>query len=80
MIDISRRKTWVTYAKTKVWMHRLSDAQIARYVGKAGVCRLAGSFDIQGDGARLVRRIAGSYSNVVGLPLEKLLPILRKIF
>ncbi len=38
----------------------------------------AGGYRAQGYGARLIERIRGSYSNVVGLPLEALYGILRQ--
>lgn len=38
----------------------------------------AGAYGIQGAGARFVRRLEGSYSNVMGLPIEKLIDSLNK--
>ena len=40
----------------------------------------AGGYAIQGKGGLLVEQIDGSYSNVVGLPLEALSDILLKEF
>lgn len=53
---------------TEVWFRPLSDEQIARYVATGEGRDKAGSYAIQGIGAFCVARIAGSYSNVVGLP------------
>ena len=39
----------------------------------------AGGYAIQGRGAALVRRIAGDYLNVVGLPLARLLDLLAEL-
>lgn len=39
----------------------------------------AGSYGIQGKGAVLVKAIHGSYSNVVGLPLARLVQILLQM-
>ena len=39
----------------------------------------AGGYAIQGRGAALVRRIAGDYLNVVGLPLGRLLDLLAEL-
>jgi septum formation protein len=63
-------------AVTKVWMHddralREEYLRSGDWVGKAG------AYGIQTVGDRLVARLEGSFSNVVGLPLELLEPLLR---
>lgn len=50
----------------------LSDAVIADYVATGEPMDKAGAYGIQGLGGRLVRSVAGSYTNVVGLPLTTL--------
>jgi septum formation protein len=47
----------------------LSPAEIAWYVASGESMDKAGGYGIQGFAARFVTRIAGSYSNVVGLPI-----------
>jgi septum formation protein len=37
----------------------------------------AGAYALQGEGARFVTRVQGSRSNVIGLPLERVEPLLR---
>jgi len=39
---------------------------------------MAGAYALQGEGGRLVTEIAGSRSNVIGLPLEEVVPLLRR--
>jgi len=39
----------------------------------------AGAYAIQGSGSFMVSGIEGSYSNVVGLPVEELLEALKKL-
>jgi septum formation protein len=61
---------------TRVWMR--DDAAIrADYLDTGDWAGKAGAYGIQNVGDRLVERIAGSFSNVVGLPVELLTPILR---
>lgn len=56
---------------TSVTFHPLSRAQIQRYHALVDPLDKAGAYGIQDQAARLVERIHGSFSNVVGLPLEE---------
>ncbi len=57
-------------ARTDVWFGPLSARQIAAYVAGGEPRDKAGAYAIQGGAAGFVRRLQGSYSNVVGLPIE----------
>lgn len=52
-----------------VQMAPLSDKEIVEYVETGEPMDKAGAYGIQGLGGRLVQRVAGSYTCVVGLPL-----------
>jgi septum formation protein len=54
---------------SEVTLDELSDDAIAAYVATGEPLDKAGAYGIQGLGGRLVRRVVGSYTNVVGLPL-----------
>lgn len=54
---------------TSVAFKVLSELEIGRYLGSDEWQGKAGGYAIQGKAAAFVRRINGSYSNVVGLPL-----------
>jgi septum formation protein len=54
---------------TEVEFAPLSEEKIAWYVGTGEPHDKAGAYAIQGYASRFVTRIAGSYSNVVGLPI-----------
>jgi len=58
--------------ETSVSVARLDERQIESYVQSGEPYFRAGAYAIQGLGALLIERIEGSYSNVVGLPLERL--------
>jgi septum formation protein len=64
-------------ATTAVWMGPLCDEQIEAYLHTDEWRDKAGGYGIQGAAASLVRRIEGSYTNVVGLPLAEVVALLR---
>jgi septum formation protein len=57
-------------------MKTLSKEEIRAYIATGEPFGKAGSYAIQGVGAFMVESIAGSYSNVVGLPLCALIKAL----
>jgi septum formation protein len=63
-------------AVTEVRFRVISEAEIAAYWATGEPADKAGGYAIQGLGAVFVKSIAGSYSNVVGLPLETTLVLL----
>ena len=79
VIDLDKKKTQVDYAKTKVYMNRLTDKEIKNYLSCVSPLDKAGSFDIQGRGALFISRIEGCFYNVIGLPLAKLYQMLKKL-
>ncbi|WP_317930960.1 Maf family protein [Halioxenophilus sp. WMMB6] len=63
---------------TQVKFRALTDAEIARYWQTGEPQDKSGGYAIQGFGAVFVESITGSYSNVVGLPIESLVPLLQQ--
>lgn len=65
------RSAWrcISHAVTKVWMRDCPE-QLDAYLDSGDWRGKAGAYGIQTVGDRLVRRIDGSFSNVVGLPRE----------
>ncbi len=55
--------TWVT-------MRPMSDRELAEYIDSGQWQGKAGAYGIQGTADRFVTRLEGSFSNVVGLPVE----------
>lgn len=78
--DIDNNKIYADSEVTKVWMVKLSDRQIKKYLSSAAIQHInfAGGFDIQGKGSLFIERIDGCFYNVVGLPLAKLYKLLKK--
>jgi septum formation protein len=55
----------------------LDEEQIASYLAAVDPLDKAGAYAAQGDGRRIITRIRGSYTNVVGLPMGETLRALR---
>ena len=56
---------------TEVQFKRLGAREIRDYVTKVNTLDKAGAYAIQENGGELVDEVFGSYSNVVGLPMER---------
>jgi septum formation protein len=56
---------------SRVYFRKLDDAAIRNYLAKIDPLDKAGAYAAQGHGAEIIERIEGSYSNVIGLPMEK---------
>lgn len=62
---------------TRVWFTAMTDEDISWYVATGEPVDRAGAYAIQGFASRYIRRIEGSYSNVVGLPVAVVSSILN---
>ncbi len=65
------------HARTQVVMRDYSDAEIDAYIASGDPFDKAGGYAIQHKTFQPVARIEGSYSNVVGLPLDELRAVLK---
>jgi septum formation protein len=63
---------------SRVRFRRLNGAAIENYVAKVNPLDKAGAYAAQGRGAEIIAKIEGSYTNVVGLPMEKTLAALAQ--
>jgi septum formation protein len=68
----------VVLSTTVVEMMVLTEAQIERYITSGEPKDKAGSYGIQGKAGAWVKRIEGSYSGVMGLPIFETAALLRK--
>lgn len=65
--------------RTRVTFRDLDDDEIARYVATGEGRDKAGSYAAQGVGAGLIRSVEGCFFNVVGLPVARLLDMLKQV-
>lgn len=80
LIDKSGRAgELVFYEKTDVKMHKMSEAEIDRYIATGEPNDKAGSYAIQGKCAIYIEKIDGDYNNVVGLPITRIYQELKNI-
>jgi septum formation protein len=73
------RQTLTELTHTTVTMRAYSDAEIDAYIATGDPFDKAGAYAIQHEGFHPVAQIDGSYTNVVGLPLETLRTMLARI-
>jgi septum formation protein len=67
----------LSHVVTRVWT-RDDPAERERYIASGDWAGKAGAYAIQDVGDRLVDRYEGSFSNVVGLPLERTAALLAE--
>ncbi len=65
--------------KVSVTFRELSDDEIDAYIATGEPMDKAGAYGIQGYGATIVERIEGDYFAVMGLPLVRLVSLLKEV-
>ncbi len=79
LLQSAGRKGKEGHVTTRVFFKPLTPAEIRWYISTREPFDKAGGYAIQGRGAFMVKRIVGSYTNVVGLPLCEVLDALQKV-
>jgi septum formation protein len=77
LVDPGAGRRWIAHAATTVHMGPMSDADIRAYVASGEAMGKAGAYALQETADRFVERIEGSFTNVVGLPMELLERMLK---
>lgn len=65
-------------ALTDVYFFRLEEREIWYYIDQNEWVDKAGGYAIQGLGAAFIKKIVGSFHNVMGLPVGELISLLKK--
>jgi len=73
------KKMWDAVSKTKVSMRKMTSPELDQYISRYDFSRFAAAYTINEAPWDLVTKIDGSYTNVIGLPFEIILPIFRKL-
>ncbi len=75
--NLKVKKTWDKVIKTKVTLRKMTTPEVESYVARFDFTRFAAAYALNETPWDLVTKIDGSYTNVIGLPFEVFLPILR---
>lgn len=80
IMHLRERKQRTFFEETSVTFKTLDAVKIRRYLAKINPLDKAGAYAIQDGGEMIIHSINGSYTNVVGLPVERLTAELRRWF
>jgi len=79
ILDLKKKLIVVDYDVTSVTMKKISNQEAKDYVKSREPLDKAGGYAIQGKGKKFIKSISGDYFNVVGLPINKFLLMLRSV-
>ena len=79
-VAVSRgKKLRSAIEEVKVKFRRLREDEIEAYIATGEPMDKAGAYGIQGYGATIVERVEGDYFAVMGLPLVRLIALMREV-
>jgi septum formation protein len=76
--DLASAKSASFHEISRVHFRRLSRDKIGNYLARVDPLDKAGAYAAQGLGSEIIEKIDGSYTNVVGLPMEKTITALAE--
>lgn len=79
VVDAASGKTAEGHEQSRVRIRKMTDAEIDAYITTGEPMDKAGSYGIQGYGAAIVEQVRGCYFNVVGLPMVRMLGLVRRL-
>ncbi len=79
MVKGTVKKTWTKTMETRVTLRKMNGPELESYVSRYDFSRFAAAYSVNETPWDLITKIDGSYTNVIGLPFEVLLPILRQL-
>jgi len=78
LMHLREHRQRISAERTAVTFRTLDAPKIRRYLNQVNPLDKAGAYAIQEEGDLIVESISGSYTNVVGLPLERLTAELKQ--
>ncbi|TVL99132.1 MAG: septum formation protein Maf [Candidatus Brocadia sp. WS118] len=70
IIDMPSKKKLLRNERTRITMKHIPEEEMEAYIRSGEPMDKAGAYAVQGEGKKFIKKIDGSYSNAVGLPLE----------
>ena len=80
IVEWGKRAMVKFHETTRVKFRDLPAGEIQSYLASIDPLDKAGAYAAQEDGGRIIECVEGSFSNVVGLPVERLARVLREKF
>lgn len=77
-IPNSKNNRWEQTVQTDVTFRKMSDQEVNLYLKTYDVTKFAGAFATELAPWDLITKIDGSFTNVIGLPFEAILPVFTK--
>jgi len=78
VMHLNKERTRVGTERTAVKFRSLADSEIREYLEITGPLDKAGAYAAQESPDRIIESVTGSFTNVVGLPMELTIPILAE--
>jgi septum formation protein len=79
VVNVVTKETKLDHTWTKLTFHNVTEEELDEYVQTGEPLGKAGGYAIQGKGRELVKSIDGSYTSVIGLPMEVVVPLLKEV-
>ena len=79
VMDLKDKSIVMDHVITKVMMRKITKKESSAYIKTNEPMDKAGSYAIQGKGKKFIKSIKGDYYNVIGLPLERFIELLKEI-
>lgn len=76
---VKKIKRWEEITKSYVTLRKMSETELAEYISRYDFSRFAAGYTLNETPWDLITKIEGSYTNVIGLPFEVVLPVFRRI-
>jgi len=79
VVDAASGKAVTGVERSRVRIRKLTGPEIEAYIATGEPMDKAGAYGIQGYGAAIVEQVRGCYFNVVGLPMVRMLNLVREL-